>query len=313
MLLVDTDFNRVPEGTESGFVQTEDNVKIRWARWAPTGSPLKGTVTIVQGRTEFIEKYFEVVEELRARGFYVVAFDLRGQGGSERLLKNERRGHVESFDEFALDLHAVLDNVSLSDCPGPHFLLGHSTGGAVVMHANRRLKTKIDRAVLTAPLVGLAMSGRIRKFAGALAKSLVWVGMGNAFVPGGNDKILVDYDGNTLTSDPDRFKRMNDILEAAPQLGLGSPTVSWFRAMGMATERFKEPEFQIEFGVPSLVIGAGRDEIVSTDDAEELCRSCPGMSFLEIRGSRHEILMERDPYREQFWAAFDAFIPGSAD
>ncbi|WP_068004197.1 alpha/beta hydrolase [Pseudovibrio axinellae] len=313
MVLVNTNFNKAPEGTQSGFVQTEDNVKIRWARWAPTGSPLKGTVTIVQGRREFIEKYFEVVEELRARGFYVVTFDLRGQGGSERLLKNERRGHVESFDEFALDLHAVLDNVALSDCPRPHFVLAHSTGGAVMMHANRRLKTKIDRAVLTAPLIGLAIDNRIKKFAGTLAKSLVWMGLGNAFVPGGNAAITVDYEGNTLTSDPHRFKRMNDMLEAAPHLGLGSPTVSWFRAMGLALERFKEPDFQLEFGVPSLVIGAGKDQIVSTDDAEELCRSCPSMSFLEIRGSQHEIMMEREPYREQFWAAFDAFIPGSVD
>jgi lysophospholipase len=29
-----------------------------------------------------------------------------------------------------------------------------------------------------------------------------------------------------------------------------------------------------------------------------------------MRGSRHEILQERDSIREQFWAAFDAFVPG---
>ena len=30
-----------------------------------------------------------------------------------------------------------------------------------------------------------------------------------------------------------------------------------------------------------------------------------------IPGARHEILMERDVLREQFWAAFDAFVPGT--
>jgi lysophospholipase len=30
-----------------------------------------------------------------------------------------------------------------------------------------------------------------------------------------------------------------------------------------------------------------------------------------IAGARHEVLMERDAIREQFWAAFDAFIPGT--
>jgi lysophospholipase len=30
-----------------------------------------------------------------------------------------------------------------------------------------------------------------------------------------------------------------------------------------------------------------------------------------VPGSRHELLMERDIVRGQFWAAFDAFVPGS--
>jgi lysophospholipase len=30
-----------------------------------------------------------------------------------------------------------------------------------------------------------------------------------------------------------------------------------------------------------------------------------------IVGAQHELMMERDAFREQFWAAFDAFIPGS--
>ena len=35
--------------------------------------------------------------------------------------------------------------------------------------------------------------------------------------------------------------------------------------------------------------------------------------MIVIPGARHEILMERDVIREQFWAAFDAFIPGTPD
>ena len=30
-----------------------------------------------------------------------------------------------------------------------------------------------------------------------------------------------------------------------------------------------------------------------------------------IEGARHEILQEQDGYRAQFWAAFDAFMPGA--
>ena len=34
-------------------------------------------------------------------------------------------------------------------------------------------------------------------------------------------------------------------------------------------------------------------------------------SHLIVPGARHELLMEQDRYRAQFWAAFDAFVPGT--
>jgi lysophospholipase len=36
-------------------------------------------------------------------------------------------------------------------------------------------------------------------------------------------------------------------------------------------------------------------------------------SLLTIDGARHEILQEADFYREQFLAAFDAFVPGNEE
>jgi lysophospholipase len=36
----------------------------------------------------------------------------------------------------------------------------------------------------------------------------------------------------------------------------------------------------------------------------------PGITFLQIAGSRHEIMMERDEFRKPFLAAFDSFISG---
>ena len=55
---------------------------------------------LFQGRAEFIEKYFETVRELRARGFAVATIDWRGQGGSERALADPRKGHVGDFSRI---------------------------------------------------------------------------------------------------------------------------------------------------------------------------------------------------------------------
>ena len=86
---------------------------------------------MLQGRAEYIEKYFETVRELRSRGFAVVTFDWRGQGGSGRALADRRKGYVESFRQYDIDLETVMTEVALSGSPRPIIGLAHSMGGAV--------------------------------------------------------------------------------------------------------------------------------------------------------------------------------------
>ena len=50
---------------------------------------------------------------------------------------------------------------------------------------------------------------------------------------------------------------------------------------------------------------------VSNVAIEHFARQLRVSSLLTIDGARHEILQEADFYREQFFAAFDAFIPGT--
>src|SRR6201982_1616203 len=79
MKLISIPANPVPDEAATAMLQTPDGVLLRYARWAPPPGR-KGTVCIFQGRAEFIEKYFEVVRDLRARGFAVATIDWRGQG-----------------------------------------------------------------------------------------------------------------------------------------------------------------------------------------------------------------------------------------
>jgi lysophospholipase len=74
MMLVSIPANPIPEGAIAGTLKTPDRVLLRFARFAPP-SGRKGTLCVLPGRAEFIEKYFEVVREARARGFAVAIFD----------------------------------------------------------------------------------------------------------------------------------------------------------------------------------------------------------------------------------------------
>ena len=122
-------------------------MSIRYARWEPP-SGRKGTVCIFQGRTEFIEKYFELVRDLRARGFAVATIDWRGQGLSQRRLRDSCKGHVRSFAEYDIDLETFVQEIVLPDCPPPFFALGHSMGAAVLMRAAAHGHRWFDRMVL---------------------------------------------------------------------------------------------------------------------------------------------------------------------
>ncbi len=79
MRLVATPDNPIPPGAILSAARAIDGAPLRAARWVPP-TARRGTVTILPGRAEFIEKYFEVVGELLARGFAVATIDWRGQG-----------------------------------------------------------------------------------------------------------------------------------------------------------------------------------------------------------------------------------------
>ncbi|MBI3433574.1 MAG: alpha/beta hydrolase, partial [Proteobacteria bacterium] len=164
MRLVSVPANPVPENVVTGMLKTPDGVSLRFARWAPPPGR-KGTVCLFQGRTEFIEKYFETIRELRARGFAVTALDWRGQGLSDRALADPRKGHVEDFAQYDIDLEAFMTEVVLPDCPPPLFAIGHSTGAAILLRAAFRGQRWFDRIVLSTPMIELPglRSGKLAK------------------------------------------------------------------------------------------------------------------------------------------------------
>lgn len=297
-----------PAGMACALVTTPDGLRLRLA-FLPAKEEGKGTVFVLQGRAEFIEKYGEVFTELHARGFAVAALDWRGQGGSERQLRNPRKGHVEDFDDYLLDLDTLVAEAERRGMPQPFGVLAHSTGGCIALMAAGRGETRFRRMVMTAPLTGIAGL----KFPGAarvLARTLTSIGLATFFVPGGNGQSVSEkpFKGNVLTSDPHRFAIARRWLEAESSLAIGDPTIGWADAAFDAMTGFQEEDFGAENRAPILMLLAGADQVVDTAASEALARRMREASAVILPGSRHEILMETDSIRARFWAAFDAFM-----
>jgi lysophospholipase len=311
MTLVSIPANPVPDNVVTGTIKTPDGAELRFARWVPPAGR-KGTVCVFTGRTEQIEKYFETVRDLRDRGFAVAMIDWRGQGHSSRRLRDPRKGYVRDFADFEIDVETFVQQVVLPDCPPPYFALAHSMGGAVMLRIAHAGKRWFDRMVLSAPMIDLP--GRATSLASvALLRTLRLTGQGGRYVPGGSDALTgsESFVNNPFTSDPVRFARNAAIVEEDPTLGLGSPTVAWADTAIRTMRGFRAANYPLQIRQPILMLAASSDTIVSTAAIEEFAYHLRAGSHLVIAGSRHEILQEQDRYRAQFWAAFDAFVPGT--
>lgn len=312
MILFSTKDNPVPEGAEAGSITTPDGVTLRFARWRPEEAT-RGTVCVFPGRTEKIEKYFETVRDLIKRGFAVAVLDWRGQGGSQRMLRNPMKGHVDDFADYGTDLDSFMREAVLPSCPAPFFALAHSMGASVLLDSARAGERLFDRMLLVAPMLELSLL-KHDVAARRLARVLRGLGLSKLYVPTGKIKPLTElhFDGNRLTSDPVRFARNLTITLEQPQLDVGPPTIGWMASAFDLMELFEDPATARAIRQPMLIVAGGGDRIVSTPAIERFARRLIAGSHVVIPGARHELLQERDIFREPVFAAFDAFIPGSA-
>jgi lysophospholipase len=307
--LVSIPSNPIPEGARVGFFRTSDKVQLRYALWPKSEGKHRGTVCLVHGRTEFIEKYFETIADFRKRGFSVATFDWRGQGGSERLA-GSKLGYVDRFEDYWTDLKSFHAEILLPDCPPPFYLVGHSMGGLAALFAAINDRLMFDRVFLSAPMLALDNQPMSMKNMARLCEALSFFGLGRLPVSRGADRPASEasFPGNPLTSDLRRYLRTIDVLKASPALEVKSPTIRWAAAAMAAMAEANTDDFPAKVRIPLLMLAAARDEVVSTSAIEQLGLQLRTGRHVVVAGARHELFMENDVIRGQVLAAFDAFI-----
>ncbi len=300
--------NPLPPVHMVGTFKTHDGLDLRYAVFKGKASPPKGTVVLVQGRNETIEKYAETIADITAAGLWVAAFDLRGQGGSSRLLKNRRLGHVRRFDDYQRDLDAFFEQIVLPDAKLPFFLVGHSTGGLIALASARRIANRVERIVVSAPFLGLASTSPSPRLVRLVARVMCLIGLGGR--ASRKDKDYSNFSENAVTSDPQRFARNQAILDTYPELALGPPTWRWLHECLKAARKVVSPTYLQSITVPTLVLGPTGDRVASYPEIERMSRYFRAGKLIPINGSEHEVFQEAEKYRAQAMAALLAFIPG---
>jgi lysophospholipase len=296
------------------YFKTADGLRIRWGHLPPLQSDGRGTVVLLNGRTEYLEKYAETAGELNRRGWAVYSFDWRGQGLSDRLVGNRLKGHVGRFRDYIDDLEQFVDLIRQQGAAQPMILMGHSMGGHIGLRYIRERRHAFTCAVLISPMIDIDLPALSRRWLHAYVKAAVRLGFGRGFVPGGaayahKDRIFAD---NPLTSDPERFQRRVAELAVHPRLALGGVTFGWLDAAFNSIDRVAAPDFARGLALPLLIVRATADRIVCRAAQGRLCRQAPDCRLVDIPGARHELLMETDAHRRKFWRAFDHFTQALA-
>ncbi len=253
-------------------MRTADGVTLWGQAWMPPQP--RGVVALVHGIAEHCGRYAFLAERACGRGLGVVSLDLRGHGRSPG-----ERSYVERFDDYLLDVDALLGKAQEIAAGRPLFLMGHSMGGAIVLRwlAQRRL-----------PLVGLILSSAALKIGGDVPRLLVALApFLSRWLPHLRG---TRFDPSVISRDPAQVAAyVNDPLVSlqAPPARTGAELLRAMEANRAAAPALTTPVYLFHGEADRLTDPAGSREIC------ELWGG-PDRTLRLWPGSRHETLNDLD-------------------
>jgi lysophospholipase len=298
-----------PAGFQWGHFANAKGANIRYGSLQPEGTP-KGTLVIVTGLREPIEKYFEMIREMSAKGFAIWVMDWRGQGGSDRYLKNApQKMHSEGYDEHIETLHQFAEKI-VKKSAGPLILSAHSMGAHIALRYLKEHEGVFDSALLTSPMLDVSTGVLGKSLARQVVRFAKAGGILEKYMPGGSDWTdgRDPFKGNGKTSDPVRYEVLHEIFKEKPELVMGDPTYGWVHHAFESIDILNKEEYLKSIKTPILMQISDDDNIVDKAASQRACKLMPNCTAVDIPTSKHEIWMERDELRNQWLAKAYSFL-----
>lgn len=283
-------------------------LKVRYGLAIPPSQKPEACVVILPGRTEYAEKYFETAHELLAQNFSVCVIDWPGQGQSQRFAKLfPERGHALAFHDYAAALHVLLKKQIKSNVP--LVMLAHSMGANIGLRYLKRYPEIFSCAAFSAPLLGIK---QLAFLPFAISIPLLWVldrVAGNHYAYGEKNWSDEKRDDTwRFSSDPVRCTIHNGWMRCVPALQLGGATYGWVYRAVKSCAILQKPQTAPSIKTPCLMVVAGKETLVDNRAAKTFARRMPNCIFKDIPDSGHEIIMETDEVRSEFFAYFYTLV-----
>ncbi|MDP2206754.1 MAG: alpha/beta hydrolase [Alphaproteobacteria bacterium] len=301
---------REPDGFKWGSFTNAKGADIRYGSLKAEGES-KGTVVMLPGFRESVEKYFEAAQEMKDRGFDVWLMDWRGQGGSERYLQdNPQKMHHEGYDEQIETLHQFTQTVVDKAPSGPLIMSAHSMGAHIGLRYLKEHAGVFDSAMLSAPMLDINTGTLPKPLARQMAKFAKAGNYLDKYIPGGSDwsEEKNAFKDNNKTADEARFKAAVDIVRANPDLKTGDPTYGWVYHTFQSIDILSQEDYLKEIKTPILLQISEHENVVDKPAQERAAGLLPNCKRVDIAGAQHEIWHEIDALRKLWLDKVDTFL-----
>lgn len=285
------------------WLVSRDGSRLRRGHWRPAAP--RGRVLLLQGLSEFLEKYADVAAGLTARGFEVWSFDWRGQGHSQA---------GDEPPEGVFERHLVdLDLMFAALPPGePLLLLAHSMGGHLALRFLHRRPGAVAGGLLCAPMIGMRTGGIPPCLTRWLARQMIRLGLGARPLPGRRayTPVHIPFAVNPFTSDRASYERLRRLILKDPALGFGRVDWYWLAAAFDSLDRLRAPGVAQSITTPMTLLLAQQDQVVNSQAAAAFATGLPHAQVVWVAAARHELLQEAPDIQATVWAALDRILAG---
>ena len=300
----------MPEGWEWKTFIAKDGTALRWGQGGQNPNA-RDTVIYVPGFTSTLEHVAEHLTYFEAQGYHVIGLDLRGQGGSQRMLKNNPEKPWSSdfsiySDDFAQFIGSIRPQIS-----GRLFVIGSSFGGHVTYRAIGDHGLDVDGLILIAPAFKPHTNPYPYGVAKFVAAAMHRLGKSKFYSLGqGNWKPLSEnLDGvSNCSSYAPRLNMYDAVFIQKPELKAGSATNQWAIEIMRSGELISTPEYAQQIKIPVHMIYAQHDTNVVTETAQKVCGQLENCSSKMLENSGHCIVFENDEIVQQFHTTISEFI-----
>ena len=271
-----------------------DGVKIRY-RYFPGSRQDLGTIVLLDGRTEFMEKYAELLFDFKDAGYGIFIYDHRGQGRSDRLISDPIRSYVKNYADYVSDLKQLMDEVVRPAVPGKIYFLSASMGGAIATEYLIENPGVVSAQVAISPmyapnLLNVPQQVALRLFEAASLFT------GRSYVANQvSNPLLTKFAGNWVTTSENRFTYAHQLLLSDNSLVIGNPTNQWTLEcirLGYLIRSHAE-----KLLTPTLIFQAEDERIVLPSAQAEVADKAFDTKVIVVPGARHEIFMENESAR----------------